>query len=528
MPRVQSMVYLALLAFWIAGCGGTAESPPAPGTSSATSAAGGLAEEPHPVESSRSAQRSRQYHSEPCAVSSATRFRAGTLTAGSLDDHLKFDEYSAYLSQVLEHAGQQGPPQFSIGRRAVVNVLNEQGEPIGDARVVIRPAQSPDLAAARRARASAVPAAEWEMSTGADGHVVFLSGLDAPAGGSEFVLTVTPPGGGQTIMRRVSLDQTPWQVTLSQARRVLPQQLDLVLVIDTTGSMADELDYLKAEIDHIVAEIEGRFPNVDQRFGIVLYRDQGDEYVTRSFDFSCSLSDFRASLAAQSAAGGGDDPEAMHLALEQSAQLSWRGSGTARVLFLVTDAPPHRQFAQRAVDAAQKLRRQGITVFPIAASGARQEAEFILRAIGFLTQGKYLFLTDHSGVGNAHAMPHAPGYFVETLDQLLIRMIAEKLSGKPSLAQDVIAVEEPAQSAAADPAATPSPRGAAGVAQPAASAAGTTRPTQLASRPAALQLQDVDDGFVSWADSEWAGVAQILAFACTAALLMLVEREQGV
>jgi hypothetical protein len=217
--------------------------------------------------------------------------------------------------------------------------------------------------------------------------------------------------------------------------------------------MGDELNYLKVEIDHIAAEVHERFPNVDQRFGLILYRDHGDEYVTRSFDFTPSLADFRRTLAAQSANGGGDYPEAMHLALEQATQLSWRGAGTARVVFLVADAPPHAQFAQRTLDAVQKLRRAGVTVFPVASSGVREQAEFIMRAVGFLTQGQYLFLTDHSGVGDPHAKPDAPSYLVEKLGRLMIRMIAEKLSGQAGMPQDVIAVEETDQAPGVSPAA---------------------------------------------------------------------------
>jgi hypothetical protein len=373
------------------------------------------------------------------------------LTAGSLDDHAQFAEYSAYLSHAMQLDRREELPRFAIGRRAVVRVVNEQGQPIGDARVAISQFNESAVAQAGQQTAVGSPHVPFEMTTGVDGQVVFLSGLDAQASESEFSLMVIPPGGGQPVTQRVSLEQTPWQVTLSQTRQTLPIQLDLALVIDTTGSMGDELNYLKVEIDHIAAEVHARFPNVDQHYGMILYRDQGDAYVTRSFDFTSSLADFRRTLAAQSAEGGGDYPEAMHLALENCTQLAWRGAGTARVAFLVADAPPHTQFAQRTLDAVQKLRRAGVTVFPVASSGVRDQAEFIMRAIGFLTQGRYLFLTDHSGVGDSHAKPHAPSYAVEKLDQLMIRMIAEKLSGRSGLPTDVIAVEE------SNPGAGPSP-----------------------------------------------------------------------
>jgi hypothetical protein len=205
--------------------------------------------------------------------------------------------------------------------------------------------------------------------------------------------------------------------------------------------MSDELEYLKVEIDSIAKTIYQMFPNVDQRYALVVYRDDGDQYVTRSFDFTGSLEEFRVTLSEQSAQGGGNYPEAMHLALESAGKLDWRDRETARVLFLVADAPPHDRFAGQTLEAVEALREQGVRVFPVAASGVAMKAEFVMRAAGFLTLGQYLFLTDHSGVGNAHAKPHVPDYQVERLDRLMIRMIASELAGRRLAADEVIAIE---------------------------------------------------------------------------------------
>jgi hypothetical protein len=164
--------------------------------------------------------------------------------------------------------------------------------------------------------------------------------------------------------------------------------------------------------------------------------------VRNAIDFTNSLPDFRAKLAAQSAKGGGDIPEAMHMALENANKLSWRRDNTARVMFLVADAPPHHSHVERMLSAVGELRQKGVAVYPLAGSGPMQECEFLMRAAAFLTRGQYLFLTDHSGVGNPHAKPTAAKYEVEPLNQLMIRMIASELSGKPVLAQEIIATEE--------------------------------------------------------------------------------------
>src|SRR4030095_13847600 len=84
------------------------------------------------------------------------------------------------------------------------------------------------------------------------------------------------------------------------------------------------------------------YPQAEQRWALVLYRDEGDEYVTRAFDFEAAGAAFRDRLAAARARGGGDYPEAPDAALAAMNQLSWRSDPTtARLAFWVGDAPHH-------------------------------------------------------------------------------------------------------------------------------------------------------------------------------------------
>src|SRR4029079_1809826 len=105
-------------------------------------------------------------------------------------------------------------------------------------------------------------------------------------------VAVTPPGGGNPVHQTVPGQASRWEVTLPGIKGRLPQNLDLVLLIDTTGSMDDELAFLKSEIKAIAGSIKERLPGINQRYGLVLYRDDGDEYVTRSFPFTASLEEF--------------------------------------------------------------------------------------------------------------------------------------------------------------------------------------------------------------------------------------------
>ena len=119
----------------------------------------------------------------------------------------------------------------------------------------------------------------------------------------------------------------------------------------------------------------------------------------------------------------------MHDALEEALGLSWRGANTTRVLFLIADAPPHERYAQQTLDAVMGLRRAGVAIYPVAASGVAEEAEFVMRTAALITLSEYCFITDDSGVGNPHAEPNIACYVVERLDQLMIRMIAGELTG---------------------------------------------------------------------------------------------------
>lgn len=350
--------------------------------------------------------------------------QSGTLTAGSFDDHDRFEDYQQFLSDAMQQDAHEVLPRVERGRRVVISVVDSQGKPVGDARVVVRHVGSQSTV--------------LDVGTAADGRVFLM----ADRGKAEQLeVSITPPDGSAPITETIDGKRSLCRVTLPETTAELPRRLDLALVVDTTGSMADELEYLKVEIDDIAETIHRMFPNVDQRYALILYRDQQDSYVTRCHDFTGSLSEFRSTLADQSASGGGDYPEAMHLALEQAGKLDWRDHDTARVLFLVGDAPPHDQFAGRTIDALQGLRNQCIRVFPTAASGVQLKAEFIMRVAAFLTQGKYLFLTDHSGVGNPHAKPHVPDYQVEHLNRLMIRMIASELSGRRLAPEEVVAME---------------------------------------------------------------------------------------
>lgn len=208
-------------------------------------------------------------------------------------------------------------------------------------------------------------------------------------------------------------------------------QLDVALVIDTTGSMGDEIAYLQREFIALSSAIEAAYPQAEQRWALVVYRDRGDEYVTRQFDFAENPETFRQQLGQQGANGGGDFPEAPEAAFEVMNQFSWRSAETvSRLAFWVADAPHHTDQAEKLAQGIRTAQEQGIHVYPVASSGIDEFTELSMRSAAQLTGGRYLFLTNDSGIGGDHKEPSIPCYFVTLLRDAILRMVDIEMSGE--------------------------------------------------------------------------------------------------
>jgi hypothetical protein len=208
------------------------------------------------------------------------------------------------------------------------------------------------------------------------------------------------------------------------------ETLDLALVIDTTGSMGDEMAYLRTEFLALTRSIDEAYPNAEQRWALVVYRDEGDLYVVRSSVFTDDVTAYLTNLGQQSADGGGDIPEAPDQALAATASLDWRtGGATARLAFWIADAPHHADRSSEMTAAVRAVRDAGVHLYPVASSGVDELTELSMRSAAQLTGGRYLFLTDDSGVGGDHKEPTIPCYFVTRLDAAIRRMVDIELSG---------------------------------------------------------------------------------------------------
>ena len=204
---------------------------------------------------------------------------------------------------------------------------------------------------------------------------------------------------------------------------------DILFIVDATGSMSDEIDFLKADLLDILQKVRELKTGTEIRTASLFYRDVGDEYLTVHSPFTPDSSSTIEFISGQSADGGGDYPEAVHTALEQSLkELDWKQSASTRIAFMLLDAPPHQDH-QGVIQSLQKsisaYAERGIKLIPVASSGVDKATEFLLRFFAISTNGTYVFLTDTSGIGDSH-LPATVGEFKEEyLNELIVRLITK-------------------------------------------------------------------------------------------------------
>jgi outer membrane protein assembly factor BamE (lipoprotein component of BamABCDE complex) len=243
-------------------------------------------------------------------------------------------------------------------------------------------------------------------------------------------ITVKVRSGSYEFTRQFNNAQDNLQITLDNGAAA-QSVLDLMFVIDTTGSMGDELRYLKEEISDVISKISSNNPNYTINLALLFYRDTGDEYVTRYFDFTTDIQQQRQNLSRQSANGGGDFPEAVDKALSEAVEKNWSGGYATRLIFHVCDAPPHntQQNATLYFNSIKTAAQKGIRIIPVASSGIDLATEYLLRQEALMTGGTYIFLTDDSGIGGEHLQPTVGEYTVEYLNACMVRVVNEYLSG---------------------------------------------------------------------------------------------------
>lgn len=337
--------------------------------------------------------------------------RAGLLTAGEWSDLHNWNRHWADLLADGEIDTYQNMYGFFPKQRFTVLLTTEQDFPLGDVAVTLKSAGE----------------TIWEARTDNTGKAELWAGLFDKKEFTALEAEALVEGQKHDLGRLKPAKDGINRFRIEAACKA-PKNVDIVWAVDATGSMGDEIEYLKTELLDVIGRAKGRNPGLSFRMGTVFYRDVSDAYITASSGLSGNIAKTVDFIKKQSADGGGDYPEAVHSALEEAIHLQdWSKEAIARICFLVLDASPHQTpevnaSLQKSIREAAKL---GIRIVPVTASGIQKDTEFLMKFFGLATNGTYVFLTDHSGIGGKHLEPTTDEYKVEPLNELLVRLIAE-------------------------------------------------------------------------------------------------------
>jgi Secretion system C-terminal sorting domain/von Willebrand factor type A domain len=346
---------------------------------------------------------------------------SGILTAGEINDFTKWEMWKDLSEGELDFYKKQW--SLDLHQRYCVIVRNNSGNAVIDATVKLKGKDGVLL---------------WSARTDNTGKAELWGSMAVETQGSTATtIEVSAQGTTQTIRHPKVFEKGINTIELPVACSI-PNGVDIAFVVDATGSMGDEISYLQAELVDVVEKVKAKYKDINLRLGSVFYRDYEEEYVTRSSILSNVVSKTNTFINQQAADGGGDTPEAVEAGLEAAlTKLQWATSARSRIAFLILDAAPHEDEAivVRMHKAVKDAARMGIRLVPIVASGESYEAdkslEYLMRCAALMTNGTYSFLTDDSGVGNAHTAPSTDTYEVETLNHLMVRLIEQFVDVSP-------------------------------------------------------------------------------------------------
>lgn len=336
---------------------------------------------------------------------------SGMITAGAWNDNDNYEMWLEMFSQD-ESAGkfyQYTMPSYSWGYNSLDRVkvaVTSGGAPVSGASVV---------------------------ATDDNGAALFNAVTDAKGIAYLFVNSesgkISVTSGNGTAEAEFSKDSREIAVDLAEKAEKL-NVIEIMFVVDVTGSMGDEIYFLKAELADVINRIAENNTDTVIKLAFLFYRDQNDSVPFDYYDFTDVTTD--AGLAAQQAAlnkqgakGGGDYPEAVDEALDMAVNAQWSTGATTKLIFHVLDAPAHNgaKYKEKLVNATKIAAEKGIRLCPIICSGAMGDTEYTMREAAIYTGGTFIFVTDDSGIGGSHHDPNLPNVTVELLNSLMVRLV---------------------------------------------------------------------------------------------------------
>ena len=334
------------------------------------------------------------------------------LKAGEVNDNQRWSEYLQFTQDY------DGPPvhRTNLADRRIITVLDRDGNPVPNAIVTVSDNEKKLT----------------EYLTYADGRtLIFPEALTTGEGGQ---LTINVERNDFTSKTNIFPEKNATHTLTLDGKMTYGSNvpLDVMFLLDSTGSMDDEIQQIKVTLASIAQRVSNLPANPDLRFGMVSYRDRDDTYVTRLHDFDRNVDRFQQTIRGVRADGGNDYPESLNQALHEAVNdASWR-ENAIRLIFLIADAPPHLDYPQDEDYAVEmvRAREKGIKIFSVASSGLDEQGEYIFRQIAQQTMGNFLFILYQAGPQGELDTPHSVEQFtVNNLDGLIVRLIEMELAG---------------------------------------------------------------------------------------------------
>jgi hypothetical protein len=335
--------------------------------------------------------------------------KSGPLTAGEVNDFSKWSLWNGYAKN--EFASTVNAWNLFPRGRYTVQLQNENGIPIADAIV--------------RLIHNGKNIFETRSDNTGKAELWLTIKNENPEVKGRLKIEIEKNGKKERIERVKMFEDGINHATL-KIDCLQSQEVDIAFVFDATGSMGDELRFLQNEIKQIIFDSKKVDDRLSFRFANVFYRDTKDEYLTKKMPFTRVLTEANSYIDEQSAKGGGDMPEAVESALEVALnELEWSEDARTRLLFLLLDAPPHNtpEVKEKLEKLVRLAAKKGVRIIPIGASGMDKSTEYLMRILALGTNGTYTFLTNHSGIGGSHLAPTTDKFKVETLNELMVRLI---------------------------------------------------------------------------------------------------------
>jgi hypothetical protein len=296
-----------------------------------------------------------------------------SVRAGEWDDNANYREFQRWLATESRHPFR---PVNTASRQFMV-VRDSEGKAVPRCPITVEDGRGHKI----------------KLTTTASGRAILFPVAEGLSGSN---LTATADCQNAKATSKFSLAQSDGVVDLKlTSRRVLPAvyDVDIAFILDTTGSMSEEIAAVKGTIQKVASSLNGA--NIRVRMGMVEYKDRGDAFVTKAYPMTRDLGGFSKQVASVVASGGGDTPEDAVAGLNAGlTKLDWGGGALVKLAFLIGDAPPHLDY-QDGPDYTADMRdaaHRGIQVFTVAASGMDDLGQVVWRQIAQYTGASSLFV----------------------------------------------------------------------------------------------------------------------------------------